>query len=163
MVNIPAVLFLLCSPPCFHLRQAGAKISGVKKEREEKKEVRSAAKSALCTNCIFKTWCIDPRNSHVSVILHSIYNMLQLGNPQHIFSWHKRRMEIMEETGQDSERWSCSDWALTLCFETHQRKSGFWRKNLNVTSFTPFTLPPISLEGKKMCILRSIIPKQSMC
>lgn len=67
------------------------------------KKIWSSAKSALCTNCIFRSWCIDPRNSHVSVILRSIYNMLQLGNPQHIFSWHKRQMEIMEETGQDPE------------------------------------------------------------
>lgn len=42
MVNIPAVLFLLCSPPCFHLRQAGAKISGVKKEREREREKKSS-------------------------------------------------------------------------------------------------------------------------
>lgn len=156
MVNISAVLFLPSSPPYFHLWSKDFCI----KKKGGGGGGWGTAKSALCTNCIFRSWCIDPHNSHVSVILHSIYNMLQLGNPHHIFSGHKRQMEIMEKTGQNSNRCSRSNWALTLCFETLQRKSGFWLKNLNMTSFTPFTLPRISPGGRKMCILRSIIPKQ---
>lgn len=69
---------------------------------------------------------------------------------------------MVEKTGQNSNRCSRSNWALTLCFETHQRKSGFWLKNLSMTSSTPFTLPGVSPEGRKMCILRSIVPKQYM-
>lgn len=151
-------MFFSCAPPCF---------ISLKLEQRFLHKKNRASQSALCTNCIFRSWCINPHNSHGSVILHSIYNMLQLGNPQHIFSDIKEERELWKDTGQNQTSVAAQTGHChldcALCFETHQRKSEFCLKNHNMTSIPPLPSLPgpcSSLEERKMWILRSIIPKK---
>lgn len=113
---------------------SGAKISVIKKKENKKTEAQPNLHFA-------RTAYLDHDASisitHTSVILHSIYNMLQLGNPQHIFSWHKRQMEIMEKTGQNSNRCSRSNWALTL-FRNTSKQVRILAEKPQHDSFYPF-------------------------
>lgn len=116
------------------------------------KKKTEQAKSALCTNCIFRSWCIDPHNSHGSVILHSIYNMLQLWNPQHIFPDIKEERKLWKDTGQKQTGIAAQTGHCHLdcavCFETHQRKSEFCLKNHNMTSI-PSRSPGLAVPERK--------------
>lgn len=148
------------SSSCFISLKLGHRSLGIKKDKRGQ-------------ICIFRSWCIDPNNSNGSDILHSIYNMLQLRNPQHIFSDRKEKRKITDRRGAKNQtrvellRPGTVTWTAQSVSKHIKRKSGCriaWKNHI-VTSSPhhhrqhPAPQPRTSLEAKKMWILRSIIPK----
>lgn len=78
--------------------------------------------------------------------------MLQVGNLQHIFSNIKEERELWTDKGQNQTSKAahvghrCLDCAL--CFETHQRKSVFCKKNHDMTSISPH-FPSFAVPKRK--------------
>lgn len=139
------------SSSLFHLPQAGTAIPASKSPEQ--------AKSALRTNCIFTSWCIDI----------AIYMVLSFSlNLQQLTAWEstthfprqKKNKGNYRKTGQEQICGAAQNgnWHLdcTLCYEIHQRISECC---LNITTW-PLPRPCRSQEVRKMWILRSIIPFQ---
>lgn len=89
--------------------------------------------------------------------------MLQLLILQHIFSWHKRQKEIIERHRVKSKQHSCSGivtWTMCCVLKHIKENQDFaWKTTWLVHPHPPFLQPTSSLEERKMCILRSIVPK----
>lgn len=98
--------------------------------------------------------------------------MLQLRNPQHIFSDRKEKKKITDRRGAKNQtrvellRLGTVTWTVQSVSKHIKENQDFAWKNHIVTSSPhphrqhPAPQPRTSLEEKKMWILRSIIPKK---